>query len=138
MLLNVTARQIGGRICLGPTFIRMVSEIEQEVREALPEWTRAGLEQLEQLAKGAPVPLPEDSRTLAHALAIDGALVRFLRVGRKASHYRVLGLDESADIGDVKAAYRRAAMRLHPDRNAAPDAAGKFIEIQRAYQELTA
>ena len=48
----------------------------------------------------------------------------------------VLGVDEFAGRADIVAAYRRLAMRWHPDRNPSPEAKDKFQEIQRAYQTL--
>lgn len=44
-----------------------------------------------------------------------------------------LGLDPSADFGDVKAAFRRAALRFHPDRGGD---ARRFIRAYAAYRRL--
>lgn len=40
--------------------------------------------------------------------------------------YEVLGLTHKADDEEVKAAYRRLAMKWHPDKNPSPDANAKF------------
>jgi len=49
--------------------------------------------------------------------------------------YRVLGLDRTASLDDVKRAYRRLAKANHPD--AAGDAATpRFLAIQAAYERL--
>lgn len=37
----------------------------------------------------------------------------------ETSHYDLLGLTSTASATDIKNAYRRAAMRWHPDKNAA-------------------
>lgn len=50
----------------------------------------------------------------------------------------VLGVDECAGRADIVAAYRRLAMRWHPDRNSSPQAKIRFQEIQRAYRTLQA
>ncbi|MDA1074938.1 MAG: molecular chaperone DnaJ [Proteobacteria bacterium] len=53
-------------------------------------------------------------------------------------YYEVLGVDRSADPADIKKAYRRLAMKHHPDRN--PDDAqseDKFKEATQAYEILT-
>ncbi len=54
-------------------------------------------------------------------------------------YYDVLGVDRGASDADVKKAYRRLAMRYHPDRN--PDqgeeAANRFKEAKRAYEVLS-
>lgn len=52
-------------------------------------------------------------------------------------YYAILGIDETADAREVKRAYRRLAMRLHPDQNPGdPEAEARFREIAEAYQVL--
>ncbi len=56
----------------------------------------------------------------------------------KRDYYEVLGVDKSADEGQLKKAYRKLAMKYHPDKN--PDdkeAEGKFKEINEAYEILS-
>jgi DnaJ-class molecular chaperone len=48
--------------------------------------------------------------------------------------YKVLGLDRTADADQVKQAYRKLAMKHHPDRNSGNDE--KFKEIQAAYDQI--
>jgi len=50
--------------------------------------------------------------------------------------YAVLGLEHGATGKQVKAAYRRLAMRYHPDHNQAPGAREKFQQITDAYERL--
>lgn len=50
--------------------------------------------------------------------------------------WAVLGLEPGADANAVKRAYRRLAMRWHPDRNADPHATERFKEIRAAYDQL--
>lgn len=54
----------------------------------------------------------------------------------RKSSYKILGLEPGADKAGVKKAYRRLAKKYHPDVNATADAAEKFLEITRAYDEL--
>lgn len=51
--------------------------------------------------------------------------------------YEVLGLPRDADETAIKKAYRRAALRNHPDVNKADDAKEKFIRVQEAYAMLS-
>ncbi|HLU08492.1 MAG TPA: VWA domain-containing protein [Oceanobacillus sp.] len=51
--------------------------------------------------------------------------------------YVILGVPPNASAEDVKAAYRRAARRLHPDVNRAPGAAVQFQDITVAHDLLT-
>ncbi len=50
--------------------------------------------------------------------------------------YVLLGIPRDASEGDIKKAYRKLAMELHPDRNPLPDAEAKFKEITEAYEVL--
>ncbi|MBE7635797.1 molecular chaperone DnaJ [Sneathiella sp. P13V-1] len=55
----------------------------------------------------------------------------------KRDYYEVLGADRGADASTLKKAYRKMAMKYHPDRN--PDdaeAEEKFKEINEAYEIL--
>ena len=55
----------------------------------------------------------------------------------KRDYYEVLGVDRSADAKEIKKAYRRVAMKFHPDRNPDdPDADEKFKEATEAYDVL--
>jgi molecular chaperone DnaJ len=56
----------------------------------------------------------------------------------KNDYYQVLGVAKNATEADLKKAYRRLAMKFHPDRN--PDdkeAEEKFKEAKEAYEVLT-
>ncbi|MAZ45434.1 MAG: molecular chaperone DnaJ [Gammaproteobacteria bacterium] len=56
----------------------------------------------------------------------------------KKDYYEVLGLSPGADGGDIKKAYRRLAMKYHPDRNPdTSDAEDKFKEATEAYEILS-
>ncbi len=50
--------------------------------------------------------------------------------------YVRLGVARDADEDEIKRAYRRLAMEYHPDRNSAPEAAGRFRAIAEAYEVL--
>lgn len=50
--------------------------------------------------------------------------------------FEILGVPDGSDLGVVSKAYRRLAMKYHPDRNPSPDAQNKFIEIKKAYERI--
>lgn len=55
----------------------------------------------------------------------------------KRDYYEVLGVEKTADEKDIKKAYRRVAMKYHPDRNPDdPNADEKFKEATEAYDVL--
>ena len=56
----------------------------------------------------------------------------------KRDYYDVLGVGKTADEKEIKKAYRRVAMKYHPDRNPDdPDADEKFKEASEAYEILS-
>ena len=56
----------------------------------------------------------------------------------KRDYYEVLGVAKDADENTIKRAYRKLAMKYHPDRNPDDDAAAeKFREVTEAYEVLT-
>jgi molecular chaperone DnaJ len=54
----------------------------------------------------------------------------------KRDYYTVLGVERNADKEQLRTAYRKLALRYHPDRNKEPDAEVRFKEINEAYEVL--
>jgi len=56
----------------------------------------------------------------------------------KRDYYEVLGLNKGASEGELKSAYRKLALKYHPDRNPNnPEAEEKFKEASEAYSVLS-
>jgi DnaJ-class molecular chaperone len=55
----------------------------------------------------------------------------------KQDYYDVLGLAKTATEDEIKKAYRKLAMKYHPDRNQEADAEVKFKEAKEAYETLS-
>jgi molecular chaperone DnaJ len=56
----------------------------------------------------------------------------------KRDYYEILGVERGADEADIKKAYRRVAMKHHPDRNAGDtESEEKFKEANEAYEVLS-
>ncbi len=53
-------------------------------------------------------------------------------------YYKILGVERNANESDIKKAYRKLAMKYHPDRNPGDKSAEeRFKEINEAYQVLS-
>ena len=56
----------------------------------------------------------------------------------KRDYYQVLGVAKNSGEADIKKAYRRLAMKFHPDRNPGDkEAEEKFKEAKEAYEVLS-
>ncbi|KAF9430421.1 hypothetical protein BGZ76_000844 [Entomortierella beljakovae] len=54
-----------------------------------------------------------------------------------ADYYGILGLSKDADENQIKKAYRKLALKYHPDKNSAEEAKKKFHDISEAYEVLS-
>ena len=52
-------------------------------------------------------------------------------------YYDILGISKNTDEKEIKKAYRKLALKYHPDRNKSKDAEEKFKEISTAYAVLS-
>ncbi|KAG8200339.1 hypothetical protein JTE90_028521 [Oedothorax gibbosus] len=58
-----------------------------------------------------------------------------IKMGKK--HYDTLGVPEHASEDDIKKAYRKMALKYHPDKNKSPEAETKFKAVSEAYEVLS-
>ena len=52
-------------------------------------------------------------------------------------YYAILGIASDASSEEVRIAYRKKALLLHPHRNKAPEATDRFRDVQEAYETLS-
>ncbi|VDL86644.1 unnamed protein product [Schistocephalus solidus] len=51
--------------------------------------------------------------------------------------YETLGVSRSAKQNEIRSAYRRLAMKWHPDKNPSEEAEKNFLDITKAYEILS-
>ncbi|KAJ2714650.1 hypothetical protein H4R19_001617 [Coemansia spiralis] len=54
----------------------------------------------------------------------------------KRDYYALLGVRTSASLADIRTAYMRRAVEVHPDRSPSPTATREFQELAEAYHTL--
>uniref|UniRef100_A0A915AC68 DnaJ homolog subfamily B member 9 n=1 Tax=Parascaris univalens TaxID=6257 RepID=A0A915AC68_PARUN len=55
---------------------------------------------------------------------------------QQEDYYQVLGVPKTATTADIKKAFRKLALKYHPDRSKSADAEEKFRKIAQAYEVL--
>ncbi|CAJ1409488.1 unnamed protein product [Effrenium voratum] len=61
-----------------------------------------------------------------------------LEKAEESGRLRTLGLPEGASRAEIKSAYRRLALKFHPDLDKSRQATSRFMEIRNAYKQLMA
>lgn len=62
-------------------------------------------------------------------------IVREIR--RKNDYYDILGLEKTCSVEDVRKAYRKLSLKVHPDKNKAPGSEEAFKKVSKAFQCLS-
>lgn len=74
---------------------------------------------------------------LLHHLLLLGLLCAFSSVCEgKKDYYKSLGVSKDASVREIKKAFRKLALKYHPDKNPDKDTSKKFQEIAEAYEVL--
>ncbi|KAF8347870.1 hypothetical protein F5887DRAFT_669752 [Amanita rubescens] len=65
------------------------------------------------------------------------ATVKRVRTCKVTEYYEILELKKDCEEADIKKAYRKLALALHPDKNGAPGADEAFKLVSKAFQVLS-
>lgn len=63
-------------------------------------------------------------------------IINITLVMSQKDYYKSLGLKKGASARDIKKAFRKLALKYHPDKSDEPDAEQRFLEIAEAYEVL--
>ncbi|MCL7030277.1 hypothetical protein MKW94_008419 [Papaver nudicaule] len=62
-------------------------------------------------------------------------MVRTIR--KQKDYYEILGVEKNCSVEDVRKAYRKLSLKVHPDKNQAPGAEEAFKSVSKAFQCLS-
>ncbi|KZT39389.1 DnaJ-domain-containing protein [Sistotremastrum suecicum HHB10207 ss-3] len=65
------------------------------------------------------------------------AVVKRVQKCKITEYYEILSLSKDCEEADIKKAYRKIALQLHPDKNGAPGADEAFKMVSKAFQVLS-
>ncbi|KAI9456953.1 hypothetical protein HD554DRAFT_2026361 [Boletus coccyginus] len=64
-------------------------------------------------------------------------VVKRVRACKATDYYEILGVKKGCEEADIKKAYRKLALALHPDKNGAPGADEAFKMVSKAFQVVS-
>uniref|UniRef100_A0A1D1YEL7 Chaperone protein dnaJ 49 n=1 Tax=Anthurium amnicola TaxID=1678845 RepID=A0A1D1YEL7_9ARAE len=59
------------------------------------------------------------------------------QIKKEKDYYQILGLERNCTVEDVKKAYRKLSLKVHPDKNKAPGSEEAFKAVSKAFQCLS-
>lgn len=149
-------RDLGAQACREGNYDRAVKLFDKSLRmyplpgvEAMLAQAAAKAATPAESSSTAPTPTPrsappertesvgEDGRAYTAEQVKIVKSVLAAKEGGQGAHYRVLGVPKTATEADLKKAYRKLALKLHPDKNSAPHADEAFKAVGLAYGTLS-
>ncbi|KAI9194303.1 hypothetical protein LWI28_004947 [Acer negundo] len=64
--------------------------------------------------------------------------VRLIReIKRNTDYYEILGVEKTCSVEEIRKAYRKLSLRVHPDKNKAPGSEEAFKKVSKAFKCLS-
>ena len=78
------------------------------------------------------------SKTILTILALF-LIIKVVTAANNNEYYKILGVSKTANEKEIKKAYKKGALKYHPDKNRDKEewAQDKFIELTEAYETLS-
>ncbi|KAK7412932.1 hypothetical protein VNO78_04707 [Psophocarpus tetragonolobus] len=83
-------------------------------------------------AATAKTPSPEPERNYTED---NVQLIREIK--GKSDYYAILGLEKTCSVEEIRKAYRKLSLKVHPDKNKAPGSEDAFKKVSKAFKCLT-
>ncbi|KAF3780182.1 Chaperone protein dnaJ 49 [Nymphaea thermarum] len=85
-----------------------------------------------------PPPSPGDSANGSSSRTYTDDQVAVVRqIKKQKDYYAIMGLEKGCSVEDVRKAYRKLSLKVHPDKNKAPGAEEAFKAVSKAFQCLS-
>ncbi|XP_044762569.1 dnaJ homolog subfamily B member 12-like [Coccinella septempunctata] len=81
-------------------------------------------------------PIPENQQPRKRKLYTKKQVKAVKRINNCKDYYEILGVSKYATDSDIKKAYKKLALQIHPDKNKAPGSTEAFKAIGNAYATL--
>ncbi|XP_044463803.1 chaperone protein dnaJ 49-like isoform X2 [Mangifera indica] len=90
------------------------------------------------LRQRVPATASSSSTSSTSAAAYTEEQITIVRqIKKKKDYYDILGVEKSCSVEDVRKAYRKLSLKVHPDKNKAPGAEEAFKLVSKAFQCLS-
>lgn len=105
---------------------------------ALLRTNRYWLREVEQRSQQQSFASQQACRTPRHGVRWKQSVIAMAGgAAAQSDYYTILGVNETATTAELKQAFRRKALKLHPDVNKAADAKERFMEAKAAFTALS-
>lgn len=81
------------------------------------------------------IPRSKSTASVSDATPEQIEIVR--RIRKTKDYYEILGLTKTCSEGEVRKAYRKLSLKVHPDKNSAPGAEEAFKAVSKSFQVLS-